>query len=422
LIGSNDRFKKINTDSFRPVKERTYVNIGQVSGEGKTYTELSSAESKRQQVPENDDFEIFSFPPRKQVNTYPQPSEAYRQGNVKKTAPPVRPIHYATGRADRPVSKTQEKKQRLNNAGYKEKRHTPPRSTMRTQRPYNGDLSVRPPINSARPSVSEIPGARMSIREQTPAQRRKTAAAKRINPDSPEVVRSAKMAQGYRIKKKNKNARKVFIARAVLFLLIFFVTGGIFLLSFKANLTSVEASEYKSVVMYIGLSHEEKLSSSSLDTKKYIRNGVPYLNMDDVSNTFGFTVTGDKNELRYVFDISTGEYVRFKTDSVIASVNGVNIRLDDPVISCDDGLLVPLKFFEDYVNGVDVSFENGEDDGEYEIYVLRVTERNFDTGHFDKVDVGFNLNKPVPAVSIDELGLSKEILEKTYFYSIDKVS
>ena len=75
--------------------------------------------------------------------------------------------------------------------------------------------NARPSVNNNNRPVNV--GARMNIREQTPAKRRTAKEIKKINPDSPEIKRTAKRAQGYKIKKKKKKINPVVVVNAILF-------------------------------------------------------------------------------------------------------------------------------------------------------------------------------------------------------------
>ncbi len=254
-------------------------------------------------------------------------------------------------------------------------------------------------------------GASMNIREQTPSRRRSAKEAKRIDPKLPEIRRSAKRAQGYKIKKKKKKIGRAAIAYTVLFVFVFLVVAGVFSLGFYVSLIQRDAPEFDSLKLKMCLEHEaEELKAVSVDTEKYIRNGVLYVNMSAIAEEFGFIVTGDYKQLRFITDEKLGEDVCFVIGTPFAEINGERVRLNGAVTKNDGSVFVPAEVFTEYVNGIEITL----DEEKAVISILRDTERN-EAGHFVESDVSFKLKEVTDSASISELDLSDEIKARCYF-------
>lgn len=274
--------------------------------------------------------------------------------------------------------------------------------------------SVNRDINNMRNTRSGNVGPKMNIKEQTLAKRRSVKQEKRINPDSPEVKRNARRAQEYKIKKKNKGARRVAMAYTVLFLFVFICVSLVVGLLFYANLVTVEKSQYSDISLIMGLRHElEELDDISVDVSKYYRDGMLYLNMTALADEFGFIVTGDHKELRFIANEKNGEQVRFQLNTCFAEINGSSVKLDGKVIKEDEKIYVPASFVEEYMSGIEYSF----DEKECLISVLRITDRN-EAGRFVSSDIGFKLKNDTASVSLPEDQLSEAEQAKCYFKNI----
>ena len=261
-------------------------------------------------------------------------------------------------------------------------------------------------------------GTRMNINDQTISKRRSAKEAKRINPDSPEVKRVAKRSQGYKIKKKQKGLSRLFIAYAVLFVLVFSAVAGVLSLAFYINLTATEPSVYDGLKLKLCLEHEAKdLKAISVDTEKYVRDGNIYVNMTAISEEFGFIMTGDRNWLRFITNEKTGESVCFEVGTPFAEINGTEIRMNGNSEKYDDSLFVPVEFFDEYVNGIEISL----DEEKNVLSILRDTSRN-EAGHFDEAEIDFKLKAAGHCASISEFELSEEIKAKCYFIPLMNVT
>ena len=280
------------------------------------------------------------------------------------------------------------------------------------ERPFQ---NVLPPDNN-RPqqNTGGNVGARMNINDQTPSKRRSAKEAKRINPDAPEISRSAKRAQGYKIKKKKRGISKQMLAYAVLFLLVFSAVVGLFSLAFYMNLVETDPPVYDGMRLKLCLEHEVSDTKAMIvDTSKYVHNGELYVNMTAISEKFGFIMTGDRKMLRFITNEKTAETVCFEIGSPFAEINGTVVRLSGETVNHNGSLFVPADFFDEYVVGIDVAF----DEEKLLLTVLRDTTRN-EEGHFDNEEVSFTLKRVDTCPSISEFELPQAIKDKCTFITV----
>ena len=258
----------------------------------------------------------------------------------------------------------------------------------------------------------------MDISEQTPSRRRSAKEAKRIDPDSIEIKRSAKRAKGYKIKKKKKGISRLVLAYIVMFLVIFAVVAGLVSLIFHSVLITTDPPRFDRLRLIMCLEHEiDDTSPITVDMSRYLQGDDIYVNMTAISKEFGFIVTGDHKQLRFITDAEADESVVFMPGTPFADVNGTDVRLTGDVMVYDGNVFVPANFFAEYVYGVVI--EINEEKGILTVY--KDTRRN-EAGHFVEEKVGFNLKDGGECLSISEYELSPEIKDKTYFTTISPVT
>ena len=273
--------------------------------------------------------------------------------------------------------------------------------------------NARPSVNNNNRPVNV--GARMNIREQTPAKRRTAKEIKKINPDSPEIKRTAKRAQGYKIKKKKKKINPVVVVNTILFFLIFTVIASITAVMIYTSLTKTASPEFDRLWVKIDTDNKiDKADSLRVDVEKYFRDGVMYVNMTSIYEEFDFVMTGDSKKLRFISDVKKEENVCFVLGTPFAEVNGNMIMLKNNVIEDGENVYVPAEFFEEYVEGIEIIL----DEEKPTLCVVRQTEKNA-SGVYEKCDITFTLknNKYTPSLPEDELTIDEQA--KTYFVELN---
>lgn len=257
-------------------------------------------------------------------------------------------------------------------------------------------------------------GTRMNIKEQTVSQRRNAKEAKKINPDAPEIKRSAKRAQGYKIKKKKKKISRETVLFGMMFSLIFIVIATVFCLSFYGNLVKVDSVDYGNLKLKMGLSYElNEIKGQKINPDEYMRGGEMYVNMTAMAEKFGFVITGTSDCLRFITDLKTGENVRVYVDTPFVEINGTKVRLNSKITQNGDSIFIPAEFFAEYVSGIEIAY----DEEKSVISVLRSTEIN-ENGHLAEQNITFTLKAIKESVSLPEENLTDEEKAKTFFPSL----
>ncbi len=244
---------------------------------------------------------------------------------------------------------------------------------------------------------------------------RKNRSARRdIDSQSQRPRRRSKNNRSYRIKKKKSGVSRTVMAYSLLFLLVFILVSAVCAGVFYANLVKVDAAEYDSIKIKMGLQHEiEDVKAVSVDTQKYCRDDILYLNISEVADRFGFVVTGDHKELRFITDVKSGDEVRFVLGTHFAKINGSSVRLNGNIIEEDGNIYVPADFVSEYMKGIEYTF----DEEKNVITLSRLTSRD-ENGRFVESKISFRLKFDSDSKSLPEEELTEKQKERTYFKSI----
>ena len=130
--------------------------------------------------------------------------------------------------------------------------------------------------------------------------------------------------------------------------------------------------------------------------KDTAKNGVIYINMNEIANLCGMTVGGSADDLR--FTVPSGDWVSFKPGSDTATINGYGIKMSAPAKLSDTVCHVPLDFIEMVMDGIEVSV----DENEKKVTVTRVEYNDSTPLEPHYVDVYFMLKADIPMNSLDE--------------------
>jgi len=234
-------------------------------------------------------------------------------------------------------------------------------------------------------------------KQQKELERRKKAAERmrrydeRFELTDEEKAIRAKMQReerSYRNKQRVK-AVKIFVARFVMFVLMFAVLLSISVGAFYWNLVYCEPSARMDFSYKVG-----SAKTMTVDRDIMLRGGTLYLNMTPIVDLFELAVTGDTTELRYI-SRTDGEHVKFTIGSTQVFINGVEERLTAAPFLDGNDLYVPADFFESFAEGIAVSYDTSSN----RVTVSRVA-------HPDKantyIDLRFVIRPDVPLIALDE--------------------
>ncbi len=141
-----------------------------------------------------------------------------------------------------------------------------------------------------------------------------------------------------------------------------------------------------------------------------------YLSMADVAEQYGWAVTGDLDELRFVVPCTdelgnqSYETVRFYDGSAMAYVNNSRVELSAPAFFDGyDDVYVPADFFQSYVNGI----RYRHDTVQGRIYLIRQELADV-TGELSEEErylpISFRLKEAVLSPSMDENAFVRDFI------------
>lgn len=130
--------------------------------------------------------------------------------------------------------------------------------------------------------------------------------------------------------------------------------------------------------------------------KDTAKNGVIYINMNEIAKLCGMTVGGSAGDLR--FTVPSGDWVSFRPDNYTATINGYGIKMSAPARLSDTVCHVPLDFIELVMDGIEVTV----DENEKKVTVARVEKNDSTPLEPRYVDVFFMLKADIPMNNLDE--------------------
>ncbi len=127
-------------------------------------------------------------------------------------------------------------------------------------------------------------------------------------------------------------------------------------------------------------------------------NGVLYMNLSELSEMCGFTVSGSKACLR--FTAFAEEYVEFTIGSRSAKINGDIINMEGAaLVRENENVWIPLSFADTYISGV--SFVRNEEECEISIEKEKAGEENDGTPIYSEVTFRIKGSQTLPNVAED---------------------
>lgn len=97
-----------------------------------------------------------------------------------------------------------------------------------------------------------------------------------------------------------------------------------------------------------------------IDVNTLYRQGNWYVNFNDISDIYGFSVSGDRLHLRYIFRNETDDvmYVNFETDTL--TLNGVSIVREIPDMDSNGCVYLPIDVLNTFFEGLEISYDSEE--------------------------------------------------------------
>ncbi len=269
--------------------------------------------------------------------------------------------------------------------------HIPPQGQPQNRQAQNRPAQPMQNNSNVNPGMNRI-------KDQTPTQRRTVKSEVKLTPEQIEINRVNRQRERYYIKKRRKASFKTFLARFLLFLVIFAlmlaIAGGVFM----RVLTSAPEDKSSSYSYSIGD------SQYSLPSSKAVRDGRVYVSFSDIAEMCDLAVTGSNDDMKYVIKGDEAETIRFVTDSRVVYVNGVETRLGANCYFENKELYVPVEFVGAYLSGINVEV----DEGRHTVTVERIITNLGENGKLPKgeepiyAELSFLLQSTVGLEPLDE--------------------
>ena len=253
------------------------------------------------------------------------------------------------------------------------------------------------------------PNAGRSQNRQNPPNRKKPQASKsqvpvKKKPQKKKLTKKQIEERKNYLKKKRAEARKIFFNRFRMFLVIFVVllafSVGIFALNLFMH-TNTTSARY---TYQLGEDKTTGTISRRVSYESLFVNNQVYINMSELAALYEMIITGDSDSIRFILPDETGEVVndvKFMLKTSLAYVNGVPVRMSGGVDIRGSEIYVPMKFFNDYVSGVTVTYSKSDLK-----LIIKLTSP-------EQTEIWFNLRSGEETENIPEMSLDYEILYLT---------
>lgn len=196
--------------------------------------------------------------------------------------------------------------------------------------------------------------------------------------------------------RKEKTRRIVYVSKRFLylFLAMLIVFSAIGFWRYRSVYYSKDGSSGS--VTYTYVYSDDKVTSSKSAPAYSFRNGIQYVNFNELAKLFDMSKVGSVQAIRYISADNTlssektgkEQSVNFTNDKKIAVVNGTNIVLENLCKIQGENVWVPLSFATNYINGLSAEKDrNGN-----VTFILDVK---------DSKDVSFKVSSSVPLKSIE---------------------
>lgn len=229
---------------------------------------------------------------------------------------------------------------------------------------------------------------------------------KRLTPQQREQLRQKELFE--KKKRKEKVLRSMVSALKLFFkrMAVLFVLYVIFMLAtigcMAIDIFSHSRSEKAEYQLQFG-NDEKKPKNNVVCEALNIINGediTVYIKMSDVAGQFGWIVTGDKDELRYIIKYNESyESVLFENGSADAYINNVRVKLSGKAIfNGFDDVYVPADFLEKYLRGITYTVDTDSQ----KIVICRELESEIGAEETVYTELSFTVKAPVTSNPIEE--------------------
>lgn len=297
--------------------------------------------------------------------------------------------------------------------------------TQNTQRQYYTQ-NTQYPNSQMPPQKGGVKKAPQSTAPKAPPKRKYTREQLRQIKEQRRILQQ----QRFDIFKRRAIAfLKTFAIRSAAVIVLAAVFFGIYASLFMLSLNLTGSGRREEYGYRVGIEFDPMYTLE--DEGGYRIDGVWYVSMTDVVNYCDMITTGDDEHLRFILKNSGNENVSFTANSSVVMINGVKVKMADPVIVRNGDFLVPAEFFENYVNGMTVLIDDKNklfsiqkeqtEESRQSTSLYKALKEDKDKKNdiardsvlVEYTDMSFTLKKAVSSEMIPEYTLGSELLAAT---------
>jgi len=98
----------------------------------------------------------------------------------------------------------------------------------------------------------------------------------------------------------------------------------------------------------------------SVNVNNLYRYGNWYVDFNEIVNIYGFSVSGDRSDLRYIFRNESDDIMCVDLENNTVKLNGVSVYCKLPELGSDGRVYLPIDIINTYFEGLDVTYDTDE--------------------------------------------------------------
>jgi len=98
----------------------------------------------------------------------------------------------------------------------------------------------------------------------------------------------------------------------------------------------------------------------SVSIQTLYRQGDWYVNFNDIADVYGFSVSGDRSYLKYIFRNEADDIMTVNFENNTVCLNGVQVDCKTPQMSSDGSVFLSIDMINTFFDGLDISLDTEE--------------------------------------------------------------
>ncbi len=130
----------------------------------------------------------------------------------------------------------------------------------------------------------------------------------------------------------------------------------------------------KKYVFKIGAENSKTKTTLYYDKDTIVRNGITYVNFSYIADVCDFSVSGDKNEYRFLLRNTEDDKITVTIDKTDVDLSGVSIQMESPAFIYQNDVFLPYSFVDNYFEGISIS---GDEEDDHKFYITYSSDGSF---------------------------------------------